>query len=143
MASQPHNFAIKSIIYALILYLCLLSTGCLVVPASVSYSNSRTNVDTFSDNPFTVGRSTRAAVLLKLGEPDAAENDGETLYDQWSKKHLYFMWVIPVPNGDAGSKPMVGVEYALRFKFDKKGVLTEMDLAKDVDWVLFDKTPPS
>lgn len=117
-----------------VLFLLLALQGCVVVPIPVSQSlgvsrDTRSNLDTETPNAFVPGESTRADVLLQLGEPDGRGDD-----DLWFSygnrlKRGGLQWAAcgAALSGSAGCLPISKVYRSQRLiiRFDANGRLRE------------------
>jgi len=81
--------------------LTLGTAGCLVIP--VPHSNSgyaRTNVVAHTPEQFVPGQTTREAVILALGEPDAVSRDEREL--AYRSEKVVAVWIIAAASQGAG-----------------------------------------
>lgn len=66
-----------------------------------------------------VGRTTRAGVLDRLGEPAAIWVDRRVFVYAWDRVHLKVLWVVAAPYAAAGGLEDVPTHYALLIQFDE------------------------
>jgi outer membrane protein assembly factor BamE (lipoprotein component of BamABCDE complex) len=88
--------------------------GCLIVPVNYTAAGSRNNVRTQTANTLRPGVTTREDVLLVLGEPDLASEDGRRLGYAWSKVNA--IWFVASYGGGAGGE--IQRSYILEVSFD-------------------------
>ena len=115
------------VICSTLLIICLSVSGCIPIPVNMYSDGSRMNVSGDTDERFTIGKTTRASVVLKLGEPDGIKDDGQQIYYQWSKEYL-------LGASQGGGGPLFGLDYVLLFTFNHKGVLLNTEVKKKADF---------
>jgi len=105
-------------------------TGCIILPVPVSYHThgSRKNLRSEDTQWLVPGQTTRAQVVLRLGEPDEIEDDDSRLVYRWEKIYLQ-VWVA-VGGGYSGAAGPTdyGRDYALELTFDLRGALINQAL---------------
>jgi hypothetical protein len=70
----------------------LLLSGCLILPTDYYTTDSRRNLSPQVTNTVQIGSTTREEMLLALGEPDYATDDGRRLGYRWSK--VKWIWIV-------------------------------------------------
>ena len=95
-------------------------TGCLVIPLNRNSGSARTNLQGQSRQRFVPGQTTRAEVILALGEPDAASSDESQLAYRSEKEVA--VWVL-VGGGYGGGAAAGSVfkNHFWIFEFDPQG----------------------
>ena len=113
------------------LLLACLAGGCIVVPLPVpahSRNPERREVLTEAQLEFLrEGETTRAEVLLQLGEPDRSTPDGAALLYCWEPARALLLW----GTYGAAGWALLGPDSALVLRFDEGGVLRARELAED------------
>lgn len=130
---QNKRFGLRQSISVPLVVLALwLLDGCIVVPVPVNYhkGDSRQNVRTKDTRWLISGQTTREEVLLRLGEPDEATEDGASLTYRWEKKYLQLWAVWGAGNTGGGEYRDLGKDYALKLSFDPTGKLTRCAVQK-------------
>jgi hypothetical protein len=96
-----------------------LLAGC-IIPTDYHAPGSRQNVDPKTPANFAVGVTTKEEVLLKLGEPDFASEDGQRLGYAWTQvKALWFAGY-----GYSGGGGAIEKNYLLEIAFDEKDTVS-------------------
>ena len=106
----------------LALVLALGATGCLIIPTPHSDSGyARTNVVQRTQQQFVPGQTTRADVLVALGEPDAVSRDERQL--AYRSEKMVALWMLGAAS-QGGGGATGGTIYKNRFyvfEFDAQG----------------------
>ncbi len=106
----------------LVVLLTWVSTGC-YVPISRPTMGYR-EYFTAAREDFTPGETTRAEVLLKMGEPDEQFQDETLLIYRWSEDQ----GVIAITSCVGG---VLTETTSLKFTFDTAGILKSLDISYD------------
>lgn len=115
---------------ALLLALASGLTGCLVIPLNRNSGNARTNLQGQSPKRFVPGQTTRAEVILALGEPDAVSSDERQLAYRSEKEVA--VWVVVVGgSGGGGGAGSIFKNHFWIFEFDPQG---RFETAKQSGW---------
>lgn len=104
-------------------------SGCVVIPVNYHAAGSRTNVRTETRSELHVGVTTREEVLLLLGEPDVASEDGQVLGYAWTK--VGAIVIVTGGYGGGGAAGEIGKSFALKLTFDADDRLAEVDLLRN------------
>jgi hypothetical protein len=105
----------------------LLPAGCLVIPVDYHAAGSRHNVSPKSGERLQPGVSTRADVLLALGEPDFSSEDGGRLGYAWTK--VKAIWFVGGYGGGAAGEALRS--YVLEVTFDPESRMRTIGLLKE------------
>lgn len=117
--------------------------GCMIVPIPTPEHNfsewspaenpqdfySRKNLSKSSTNSIIAGRTTKAEVILHLGEPDLVSEDGRRMVYRWTKVRGYM--VIMVPGG--GATPAIPKNYYLVIDFNEQDLAVNREI-KSAGW---------
>ena len=103
----------------LVVLLVWVSTGC-YVPISRTTPGHR-EYFTASREDFTLGETTRAEVLLKMGEPDEKSQDDTLLIYRWSEDQ----GVIVITSCVGG---VLSETTSIKLMFDTDGILKSLDI---------------
>ena len=101
--------------------------GCLIIPTNYLAAGSRHNVSPKTAGRFQPGVTTKADVLLTLGEPDSVPDDGRRLDYEWSRvKAIWFV-------GGYGAAIGGEIQYSnvLQVSFDASNRLTQVRLVEE------------
>lgn len=115
-----HHLFKKLVLVALLIWGC---SGC-YVPLDQPDRNSREYYPAVRKD-FTPGETTRAEVLLKMGEPDEHSADETVLTYRWGKSKGF----ISMGNDPWERLMDFGEKTTFSFKFDKEGVLESLDIS--------------
>ena len=108
---------------AVVVMLTWLSTGC-YVPLNQASPDQRVYYPA-TRKDFTPGATTRAEVLLKMGEPDEISVDESLLTYRWSEeKGVIFLT-------GCGPPPSIMATTSFSFAFDTGGVLKSLKMSFD------------
>ena len=105
----------------------LLAGGCLIIPVDYDDPATRHNVSAESATRFQPGVTSREEVLLALGEPDHASDDGRRLGYAWTKVKAL---IIVASYGGGGSAELKR-SYILELNFDPAGRYVDSRLVKE------------
>lgn len=106
----------------------LLLVGCLVLPTNYYQAGSRHNIKPETADFLVPGITTKEEVLLKLGEPDYASEDGQRFGYAWTKVKAIWIIVSSAPGGIGGGEfPYSDV---LMTSFDCSNRVSEVRLLK-------------
>lgn len=107
----------------------VLASGCVVVPTSYHAAGSRQNLSHDEGQKLTEGTTSKREVLLMLGEPEFASEDGRVLRYDWQKvKAIWF-----AGGYYSAASGAVEREYSLELTFDERNVLTKKEVLKHWD----------
>ena len=122
---------------AFALALALGSAGCIIVPAPGTDSgNTRVNVDRHTPERFAPGKTTRADVMLALGEPDAVSSDERQLAYRREKITGYWISLIVLANNDVNGGEIYQ-QLVWVWTFDAAGHLEQISQTNDT-WAVVD-----
>jgi outer membrane protein assembly factor BamE (lipoprotein component of BamABCDE complex) len=88
--------------------------GCIIIPVDYHATGSRHNITMEATNVLRVGVTTRAEVLLALGEPDFVSEDGQRFGYLWTK--VKAIWAVASYGPGAGGE--VTRSYLVETTFD-------------------------
>jgi hypothetical protein len=112
----------------LVAVLCaIVLAGCLIIPVDYHATGSRQNVTAESTNALRLQATTREEILLALGEPDFASEDGRRFGYLWTK--VKAIWVV-ASYGGAGAGGEITRSYLLETSFDPSNRLSDVRLLK-------------
>ena len=112
-----------------LLLICLLNSGCLIVP-TVRHSRSdehRWIITEESADFIEPGHTTRAQVLLKLGEPDYVWDGGARFLYYWQTADAVFLFGVGNGYSGAGGAMDIGWDWGLYLRFDPAGIVREVE----------------
>jgi outer membrane protein assembly factor BamE (lipoprotein component of BamABCDE complex) len=118
---------IRAFAVSVLLALSVVLAGCPIPIPGGDSAGSRQNISDQTPDFIVSGQTTRAEVVLALGEPDAVTANGvQFLYTRSrSKGGVLFVWVAPGYGGGAGAVPVARMTYRrLAVSFDEAGVVT-------------------
>jgi hypothetical protein len=102
-------------------------SGCLVIPVDYHSAGSRHNVNANVQSQLQPGVTTKEEVLLLLGEPDYASEDGQCIGYAWRKvKALVFVTAGPT----SAATGEVERSYLLHISFDPNSQVSRVELLK-------------
>lgn len=117
-------------VFAMVLAMfVVLASGCVVIPTSYHAAGSRENLSHDEDKNLTEGATSKREVLMMLGEPEFASEDGKVLRYDWQK--VKAIWV--AGGYYAAASGAVEREYSLELTFDERNVLTKKEVLKHWD----------
>jgi hypothetical protein len=112
----------------LVAVLCgIVLAGCLIIPVDYHATGSRRNVRVESTNALLLGLTTREEILLTLGEPDFASEDGRRFGYLWTK--VKAIWAV-ASYGGSGAAGEITKSYLLETSFDSTNRLSDVRLLK-------------
>ena len=103
-----------------------LLTGCLIIPVDYYDAGVRHNIDAKAQSDLQPGVTTKEEVLLKLGEPDFASDDGLRVGYAWTKVKA----LVIVASYGGGGEAEIKRGYLLEVSFDPDGRVSGTRLAK-------------
>jgi hypothetical protein len=106
---------------------CIVLAGCLIIPVDYHTTGSRHNVTMESTNALHIGATTRADILLTLGEPDFMSEDGRRFGYHWTKVKV--IWAV-ASYGGTGAAGECTKSYLIETSFDSSNRLADMRLLK-------------
>lgn len=112
--------------FALLLATGLLvsAAGCIIIPTpGLDSGETRTNIDKHTPEQFTPGRTTRAEVMLALGEPDAVSPDERKL--AYRREKIAAIWIAGGGYGGGGGGSFDTDRYVVA-EFDAAGRLMKI-----------------
>ena len=124
---------------AVLLIFCAAAPGCIMLPIPTGEHDSkdlpgRTNVKPELIQDIGVGRTTRAEVLLALGEPDGVFAEDRVFAYLWSRAAGYFFFAILAGPASGGSATTVGKGYILVIEFDDRGIVRRREVSAANNW---------
>jgi hypothetical protein len=123
-ASRPASRSARFILAAVVVLL----GGCLIVPVpEYDAAGSRGNITKETSDQFQTGVTTKEDVLLQLGEPDYATDDGRQIGYEWTRVKAWWF----VGGGYSGAAGEVLRSYLLRLTFDEEDRFVRSDLMKE------------
>lgn len=95
--------------------------GCIVLPIPQGEGEVTEGREITPERAGTVevGRTSRAEVLQRLGEPAAIWVDRRVFVYAWDRAHLKVLWVVAGPYAAAGGLEDVPTHYVLLLQFDE------------------------
>lgn len=105
----------------------ILLGGCLIIPVDYHTPGSRHNVTRQTTNVFQIGISTREDILLALGEPDFASEDGQRIGYNWSKVEVLLL--VASYGGSGGGAEFVH-SYLIEASFDPSNRVSRVRFLK-------------
>jgi hypothetical protein len=119
-----------------VLLIALLVAGCVMVPVPVERKAgpnpaSRANIEDKPPPNIVIGQTTRAQVLLTLGEPDGRGfGDAWFTYGSIAERGGVHWYLLVVGNSKAGGAPFDNWDTSRRLtvRFDARGVVTDVAL---------------
>lgn len=103
-----------------------LAAGCLIIPMDYYQAGSRANVRRETSEKLRVGATSKEEMLLALGEPDFASEDGRRLGYAWTK--VKAVWVIV--GGSGGASGEIARSYVLEVSFDAGNHISRLRMLK-------------
>lgn len=120
----------RSAVFAAVLAtFVLLASGCVVIPTSYHSGGSRQNLSHDEEKKLTEGTTSKREVLLMLGEPEFASEDGKVLRYDWQK--VKAIWI--AGGYYSAASGAVEREYSLELTFDERNVLAKKEVLKHWD----------
>ena len=107
----------------------VLASGCVVIPTSYHSGGSRQNLSHDEEKKLTEGTTSKREVLLMLGEPEYASEDGRVLRYDWQK--VKAIWL--AGGYYSAASGAVEREYSLELTFDERNVLSKKEVLKHWD----------
>jgi len=120
------------ILARLLLLLLLPLSACVVLPVPLGegHISAGREVSQESQGTLLVGATTRAEVLVRLGEPSAVWDDAGVVVYDWDRVQWLLVWVV----GGAGRGAIGGMElpvhHMLLLQFDAAGILQRAEHAE-------------
>lgn len=122
-ATRPASCAVRLVLATVVVLLA----SCIVIPVpEYGAAGSRGNITKETADRFQVGVTTKEDVMLQLGEPDYATEDGRRIGYAWTRVKGWW-FVGAYYTGAAGE---VTRSYLLRLTFDDENRLAGSDLLK-------------
>lgn len=106
--------------------ICLSLAGCIIIPTDYHTAWSRHNITLETTNAFQIGLTTREEILLGLGEPDFASEDGQRFGYMWSKVKVLLI----IASTGPGSVAEFARSYLIEFSFDPRNRVSGVRLLK-------------
>lgn len=125
MKRRPAVFAVVLSMFV------VLASGCVVIPTSYHGAGSRQNLSHDEEKKLTEGTTSKREVLLMLGEPEFASEDGKVLRYDWQK--VKAIWI--AGGYYSAASGAVEREYSLELTFDERNVLAKKEVLKHWDLV--------
>jgi len=109
---------------ALAMALLVCTPGCLILPTpEFNTGNARANINKKTPNQFESGKTTRAEVVMALGEPDAVSPDESKL--AYRSEKVCGLWFVGGYGSAAGGT--ITKDRCLIAEFDPQGVLVKVE----------------
>ena len=104
-----------------------LTSGCLLIPTDYHDVGVRHNINEKTPDLFKPATSTKEEILLKLGEPDFASDDGRRIGYAWTKVKALLIVASTGGSGVAEFKR----SYVLQVSFDDCNRVSNFNLIKE------------